>query len=71
MAMLSPTRPANAMITTAITTLAIIEDMRDPAPAALFSDEADADHTTGIPRKIPAITFAAPCTPMKSRDTSG
>ena len=58
------------MITTAITTLAIIKDIRDRAPAALFSDEADIDPRTGIPRNTPAITFAAPC-PMKSRETSG
>ena len=65
-----PTRPAKAMMTTAITTLAIIRAMRDRAPADLFSDVADMDPPTGIPRKIPTITFAAPC-PMKSRDASG
>ena len=65
-----PTRPAKAMITTAITAPAIIRAMRDRAPAALFSEVADMDPPTGMPRKIPAITFAAPC-PMKSRDASG
>ena len=44
--------------------------MRDRAPAALFSEVADMDPPTGMPRKIPAITFAAPW-PMKSRDASG
>jgi hypothetical protein len=65
-----PTRPAKATITTAITTLAIMRAMRDRAPAALFSEVADIDPPTAMPRKIPAITFAAPC-PMKSRDASG
>ncbi len=65
-----PTRPAKARITTAITTPAITRASRDRAPAALFSEVADMDPPTGIPRKIPAITLAAPC-PMKSRDESG
>ena len=54
-----PTRPAKARITTAITAPAIIRAMRHRAPAALFSEVADMDPPTGMPRKIPAITFAA------------
>ena len=57
------------MITTAITTLAIMRARRVRAPAALFSDVADMDPPTGMPRNTPAITFAAPC-PTKSRDAS-
>src|SRR5271166_7085013 len=49
-----PTRPANATITTAITTLAITRAWRDRAPAALFSADADMDPPTGIPWKTPA-----------------
>ena len=64
-----PTSPAKARITTAITTLAIIGASRDRAPAALFSEVADMDPPTGIPRNT-RDTCAAPC-PMKSRDESG
>ena len=58
-----------ARITTAITTPAITRAIRDRAPAALFSEVADMDPPTGMPRNIPAMTFAAPY-PMKSREAS-
>ena len=58
------------MITTAITAPAITRARRVRAPAALFSDVADMDPPTGMPRNTQAMTFAAPC-PMKSRDASG
>ncbi len=65
-----PTAPVNSRVMTAMITPAKMLARRVRAPLLTMSAVADTEPPTGMPRKNPAATLAAPWA-MKSRDASG
>ncbi len=65
-----PTAPVNSRVMMAMTTPAKMLARRVRAPLLTMSAVADTEPPTGIPRKKPAATLAAPCA-TKSREASG